>query len=538
MATLEQMDQTDEPLVPDASATERWVDKELRSALVLCTDGTLLVAEGHRHNPVVDSAIQHIHEFWPGYRREINMALEKMLQLQRPAERQKDAESSTIESVRDLIAQAARQHASDIHIRVYEQRGYGDIRMRADGRCGQVRGKNLRAAELFEQCAVIGGVMPDIGNGHYNPAIPQSARIGAETGHLPASLQNVRVQSSPMLGGTYMVLRLQYHEKLLRGALRDRLAGLGYEPSQSAVIEELSEHTDGIVFVTGPTGSGKSTSLFVIVSSIIEANSDINFITVEDPPEYLIHGAEQLPVLAGDSAADRQQAFASAIRNMLRLDPDRAMVGEIRDAESAELAAQASATGHQVWTTLHANSAWKTLQRLSQMCEKKPETRALIHDADTVRGLMAQRLVGKLCPHCAVPLAGNEGQIAGSLLQRLKAAMPDLSGVKLRGDGCPHCSEKGRFRGSRGRTVVAEVVETTTDLMDIAHTQGVAAAEKAWLAGGGLSMMGHGLGKLARGEVDPRELQRAVGPIKAPAAGERKAAMTPLDVERGVRACS
>jgi len=507
------------PLVIDTEITAHWVRKDMLEIVGLSADGTLIVSEGHRSDGAVDSVISRVKQFWPEYKKTTYVPLEQIIELRGSERKVTKAESDTIGYAREMIRDAYRRHASDIHIRVHDSKGYGEIRMRVDGLLTRLTDKNLKAKELAELCNVLYGVMPDVGNSHYNPSTYQSARIGYETGHLPAGLHGLRVESGPRLGGSGMVLRLLYDEKLQGNNLESRLVYFGYDPDQRRAIDVLTSHTDGITVISGPTGSGKTTTLFVVLSSIIDADQYLNVMTVEDPPELPIKDAEQVPVVTGDNAFERRDAFAKAIRHLLRSDPDVIMIGELRDAESAKLAIESAQTGHQVWTTLHANSAWKSMERLLDMFSGvgTEEIKPLIYDPDIVRGLVAQRLVRKLCPHCSLPIRGNDNEIPKALLGRMLKVITmsggKLDNIRVRGPGCKACSTGKDSHGYKGRTVVAEVVQTSYEMMEYAKENGVGEAEREWRRRGGVSMMRHGIIKLMRGEIDAQNLESVLGPL-------------------------
>jgi type II secretory ATPase GspE/PulE/Tfp pilus assembly ATPase PilB-like protein len=280
------------------------------------------------------------------------------------------------------------------------------------------------------------------------------------------------------------------------------LESLGYLPEQLEQINYMTARTHGINIFTGVTGSGKSTSLKAsIEQQARQAGQQVHILTLESPTEYRLAGESivQTPV-ANDG-------WASAIRNAMRLDPDIIMLGEIRDPASALAAFDAAQTGHGLWTTLHTNDAATSLLRLRRMGVDED----FLFDPSLVTGLINQSLVPTVCDACARPLAGNEADIAPQTITRLCAVSTakQLSGVRIVGEGCHAC----RQLGVSGRTVVAEVITPTAAFMQTFRTQGKLAAQRLWIAEGGVTKLGHLLRLIHSGIVDPRHGERVAGPL-------------------------
>jgi type II secretory ATPase GspE/PulE/Tfp pilus assembly ATPase PilB-like protein len=243
----------------------------------------------------------------------------------------------------------------------------------------------------------------------------------------------------------------------------------------------------------------------------------IHVITVEDPVEYPIEGAVQTPVVNAPTEEARSLAFAAAIANAMRLDPDTIMIGEVRDRASAQSALRASMTGHQVWTTVHANSALAIVDRLVDLGLPI----AMVTDESLVTGLISQRLVKVLCPHCSRPLSEAMRQLEMGLVARVKRAVgARFDYVRVAGPGCPHCKN-----GTVGRTVVAEVVRTDAAFCELLRAGRKADAHHYWITElSGQTVAQHALEKVAAGLVDPRMAERVVGPL-APFNSERPLAL-------------
>lgn len=350
-----------------------------------------------------------------------------ILNLQRQQDEDEDvANSPIVQLVKSIIEQAARQDASDIHIEPLEEKIR--IRYRIDGTLYEKSNydKNLLNA-IVARVKIIGGM--DISEKRK----PQDGRI---TMMINRKEYDIRVSILPTVFGEKCVMRLAQKKALMLDKRK-----LGFSEENLELFDNILNHPNGIILVTGPTGSGKSTTLYTAVNELNHEN--VNVITVEDPVEANMDGVNQVQV---NSKAEL--TFASALRAILRQDPDVIMIGEIRDEETARIAVQASITGHLVLSTLHTNDAPGTMTRLMDM---GVESYLL---ADAMRGVMAQRLVRTLCPHCKEKRSASieEKKIMG-LDWREEVEVYDSK-------GCPLCNDTGYH----GRTGVYEIMPITPAL--------------------------------------------------------------------------
>ena len=321
-----------------------------------------------------------------------------------------------IRMINALLTQAARDNASDIHIEPFET--YSMVRFRVDGTLRDVvRPRRELHAALVSRIKIMASL--DIAE----KRLPQDGRITLRIGGRP---MDVRVSTLPTGHGERAVLRL-----LDKEAGRLDLARLGMSSDLLRRFDNLINQPHGIVLVTGPTGSGKTTTLYAALSRLDSKTT--NILTVEDPIEYDLGGVGQTQV-----NARIDMTFAKALRSILRQDPDVVMIGEIRDVETAQIAVQASLTGHLVLATLHTNDSISAVTRLIDMgIEPFLLSSSLI-------GIMAQRLVRKLCPSCR-----EEDPVTG----------------KWRAVGCLHCGRSGY----QGRTGIYEIVSVDDAMRGLIH---------------------------------------------------------------------
>jgi general secretion pathway protein E len=422
----------------------------------------------------------------------------------------KDTGSDTAtmqKAVIELIAAAASSRCSDIHVEV--KRFEAQIFLRSDGVMAKLRDMPSATAQDFCQAAFN---MADASDASYKPYEFQGARITSLKTPLPEGVQAVRLQFNPLPdGGRYLVARLLYAQKVGKQADIDEL---GYTRNQIFQIKRMRRKPIGINIISGPTGSGKSTTLQRSLDAALrDVNYEKNVITVEDPPEYEIVGARQLPVTNVKTEDERKEAFRAAIAASLRSDPDIVMIGEIRDFASASLAFQAAMTGHQVWASLHANSALAILDRLRDMGVELYR----LSDETLVTGLIGQRLVRVLCPHCRLPF--QKGIDDGILPADRARIVCDAIGEDMArsrvfvGNPKGGCAHKCRS-GYTGRTVVADVIQTDRNFMEMYGKGEKTKAHAYWLEHlEGVTMPENALLKCVSGLVDPREVEDKVGLI-------------------------
>jgi type IV pilus assembly protein PilB len=344
-----------------------------------------------------------------------------------------DEDAPIIRMVHAILLRAVQRRASDVHFEPLEKRFR--VRYRIDGVLHEAEDppKRLQRA-IISRLKILANISIA------ERRVPQDGRIQLTLDGRPLDL---RAASLPTAHGESMVLRI-----LDRGSVQLGLPELGFLADSQALVEQLITLPDGLLLVTGPTGSGKTTTLYSCLHHL--NHPDRKIVTVEDPVEYQLSGINQVPV-----RHDIGMTFGSALRAMLRQAPNTIMVGEIRDLETAEIAINASLTGHLVFSTLHTNDATSALARLADLGVKPFLLSA------SVRAVLAQRLVRKICRQCCRPYTPSAAEWAALELGPRPAAVATL----LRGVGCAACEGTGY----RGRTGIFELFVLGEEIRQMLH---------------------------------------------------------------------
>lgn len=420
-------------------------------------------------------------------------------------EEQEQAQARMQRDFVTIVSRAAAMHVSDIHIVVAD---HTTVMFRANGLMQTEMEYNKDWGESFVRAAFASS---DISDSNYAQNEYQAAQKLGRTplrgSHgklvLPRNILGIRLQFNPIAFGTrYVVMRLLYAEESSNASTG--LEALGFTQREIDFFYQLRAAPTGITIISGPTGSGKSTTLQRnMIQMLQERNYEINLITVEDPPEYPIPGARQMPVTNASIEEAKEREFTKALSAALRSDPDSLMIGEVRTLSAADLAFRGALSGHNVWTTLHANSAPAILMRLKDLGVEDFKLR----DPDIVKGLMAQRLFRRLCPKCRVPATQR---LNAPSVQRLREAFGDI-GVEssyLRGKGCKYCD----FRGVKGRMSVAEIILPDATFLDLVMKGETKKAINYWINDlNGMTLREVAISHMFKGIIDVDEVERWTG---------------------------
>ena len=381
-------------------------------------------------------------------------------------------QSSIMQLIEQIVKNAVKVKASDIHI---EPSGFNvSVRSRVDG---VLRESFVFDLEVYNALASRIKIL-----GNLDISEKRKSQDGRFSMAVDKNMFDFRLSTAPTMHGESIVMRILDSNKILL-----KLKDLGMEERNLNLFSEILSSPYGIVFITGPTGSGKTTTLYAALNEIKSVENKM--ITIEDPIEYQLPLAQQIQV------SDKiNYGFADALRSILRQDPDIIMVGEVRDSETLNISVQASLTGHLVFTTLHTNDAPSAITRMIQM-DLEPY---LI--ADSLIGVVAQRLVRKICPSCK-----KEFKPTVKMIEKVKEHLPENYNF-YKGDGCIKCS----FTGYSGRTMISEILrisETVSHMISI-NMNKYEIARKAEEEDDFEPMVIDGLAKALRGETTLEEVLR------------------------------
>lgn len=381
-----------------------------------------------------------------------------------------------IKLVEFLLVQAAGQRSSDLHIEPYDDHVL--VKFRIDGVIKEIARFEKRIhPRLISRMRILSNLAI------YEKGVPQDGRLNTS---IMGDKYEVRVSIMPTLHGEKTVIRF-----FEMSELRFSLDNTGMEPTILTQFKNTITAPQGIIFFTGPTGSGKTTTIYAALKEIYETSQrSMNIVTIEDPIEYDMQQFNQSQVNLA-----RGLTFATGLRTLLRQDPDVIMVGEIRDDETAEIALRAGLTGHLVLTTIHADSAAGVFNRLIEM---KIEPFLL---ASATTAIISQRLVRKLCPHCREEIIPNL-----SVLEQLRIPLDRVMRY-YRATGCPQCMQ----RGYHGRIGLFELLLVNDEIRELL-LQKCATHEihKAALKQGMVTLLEDGLNKIDQGLTSLEEIQRVI----------------------------
>ena len=495
------------------------VKEDTRSLLALFDNGRFLVSSEHKF----DGRVLSFEVLARKKKLQVNKAeyvpsnlikaiyerAEKEAPADVPEETGSAADLEQLQMQKDYVAvltKAAAVKVSDVHVVVGSHKT--EIFFRQNGMMQVVLENTKEWGEAFVRAAFASS---DISDANYaQNEYPAAQKIGdaplrGSNGklRLPKLVLGVRLQFNPIAFGTrYLVMRLLYADEDPDNA--GDLMALGYTQREADMFYRLRAVPIGTIIVAGPTGSGKSTTLQRnMISLLQERNYELNLITVEDPPEYPIPGARQMPVTNANTEALKEQEFTKALAASLRSDPDMLMIGEIRTLSSAQLAFKGALSGHGVWSTLHANSSPAVIMRFRDM---GVETFKLI-DPEIMKGMVSQRLFRRVCPNCRIPVSQKPDH---PTVQRLRKAYGDfgMEQAFLRGEGCPEC--KGN--GCKGRCVVGEILLPDATFLNLLVNGETKKAIDYWTGDlGGRTMKDCAIERMLNGMIDAEEVERWCG---------------------------
>ena len=491
------------------------IGDDTRRLLALFSDGRFLVVETHKFDGRVMSFQVLAKRKGLRFGKPIFISQNELNAIYAYGERsapvelsEKEVQENQLQMQRDfveVVARAASAKVSDIHVVVADST---QILFRVNGMMQTVMEYDGQWGESFVRAAFASA---DISDSNYTQNEFQGAQklgstpLRGSNGKLmlPHNVLAIRLQFNPIaFGSQYLVMRLLYADDNPDGS--GDLSSLGFGEYEENLLYRLRSVPTGLSIIAGPTGSGKSTTLQRnMIKLLQEKNYELNLITVEDPPEYPIPGARQMPVTNANNEEEKDEMFTKALSAALRSDPDIIMVGEIRSLSAAELTFKGALSGHGVWSTLHANSAPAIITRLRDMGIQK----FMLADPELMKGLISQRLFRRLCPHCRKSVKEILDHPA---VKRLKIALGDfgLENAYVRGPGCRYCDN----RGVKGRLCVPEIILPDATFLELMIESQTRKAIDYWTSDlNGRTLKDAAIERMLKGLIDLEEVERWCG---------------------------
>lgn len=489
------------------------IDSDTRRLLALFSDGTYLVTKSHEFDGRVLSFEALVKRKKMLIKKARLVSANEMAAIYSYGERNQitetdDDDEDQLQMQKDfvnVINRAALLKVSDVHIVVADSTL---IMFRVNGMMQTEMEYNKDWGEAFVRAAFASS---DVSDANYAQNEFQGAQKSGATPlrgskgklMLPHNVLAIRLQFNPIaFGSQYLVMRLLYADDNPDGS--GDLGSLGLTDEEQALFYRLRAAPVGLSIIAGPTGSGKSTTLQRnMIKLLQEKHYEINLITVEDPPEYPIPGARQMPVTNANTEEEKEEEFTKALSAALRSDPDVMMVGEIRSYSAAELTFKGALSGHGVWSTLHANSAPAIVTRLRDIGIQP----YMLNDPELVKGLISQRLFRKLCPHCRKSV---KEKLNDPMVKRLRTALGDygMENTYLRGEGCEKCNHRGFI----GRLSVPEIILPDGKFLEMMIKNETRQAIDYWISElGGRYLRDAAIERMLRGLIDLEELERWCG---------------------------
>ncbi len=498
------------------NGSEFAISNETRRLLALFSDGTYLVSKDNRFDGAVYNFEANVKRRKIPIKAPTYVTLNEISAIYAYAERGAGTVDVSAEEAEDMqmqidfiniIQRASQKKVSDVHIIVGSS---STVLFRENGIMVKQNEYGGEWGEAFVRSVFASA---DISDSNYSQNEFQGAQklgstpLRGSNGKLmlPHNVLAIRLQFNPIaFGSQYLVMRLLYADDNPEGS--SDLQSLGLGKFEEDLFYKMRSMAVGLNVVAGPTGSGKSTTLQRnMIKLLQEKNYQINLLTVEDPPEYPIPGARQMPVTNANTEEEKNEQFTKALSAALRSDPDVILVGETRSLSTAELTFKGALSGHGVWTTLHANSAPAIVTRLRDMGIQP----YLLNDPELVKGLVSQRLFRKLCPACRQSIKSKEGSPE---FERLRNALGDygIENVYVSGPGCKACG----YKGFKGRMAVDEIILPDSRFLRLMIDNETAKAIDYWVSElSGRPLKDAAIERMIKGQIDMDEVERWCGLI-------------------------
>jgi Type II secretory pathway, ATPase PulE/Tfp pilus assembly pathway, ATPase PilB len=477
---------------------------------------TLIIADGFQMHPEASSARSHLRRRGESWVHEFVVELPVVRQVYEKAgvATERVATGSSAQRGKefmDLIRKSADVGSSDMHLTVYEHEATAE--RREDGELEVF--DHLLSQQALEICQAA-FAMADNSDPTYMPLEDQEVRVTRASAEangqkFPPGVQSLRLQFTFLPpGGRYLVARLLYDQKVGVDADVDTL---GFAKNHIRDLNLMRSRPYGVNIISGPTGSGKSTTLQRILTVLKRKHPGRNILSIEDPPEYVIERVRQLAITNARTESERSAAYQKKMNSAMRLDPDTIMVGEVRDGPSASLMFKAAMSGHGVYTTVHANTASAILDRLRDMGVEPYK----LGDATLVTGLVGQRLLRRIKPEYGLTI--DEARRLEILEEEDFDYLMRLAGPhadKVRFDAGLDTSDPSRMKVSRnGRSIVAETIHPDQTYLDLYFEKTKSAAHQYWIEEmNGVTMYEHAMTLMCSGVLCPVEFKAKLGRLQ------------------------
>jgi general secretion pathway protein E len=401
----------------------------------------------------------------------------------------------------EIVTEAVKERASDIHLQIGKQ--FANVMFRIDGELFRHRFLERSQGETLSR-TIFAKCDNDSKKPTFDPRVPQDASVSLSViANGVESPYKLRYGSIPVYpDGWDITLRVL---PLGQGNGERSVSELGYDSPQEHDIDRMLSRPSGLIVMCGTTGSGKSTTMQTFCGMIFDRNAGRKLIrTIENPPEYIIRGAQQTP--------SGEDTFLATLKACMRGDPDVIMVGEVRDEETAKLAQQAGQTGHKVLTTVHAGDTFEAVDRLIDLGMR----RSVLASGNFVSGIIFQQLLPVLCPHCCLPIDEVRGVLTQDAFNRInRTSIESLSQIRFRGEGCANCSG----RSIHGRTVAAEILMFDREIQTYILRDNPLYARAYWRSGAlaalsqscGRTALDQAMIKMTQGLVSPIDVEKGMG---------------------------
>lgn len=410
----------------------------------------------------------------------------------------------------EMLRAAASAEATDVHLTT--QGLHGEVEWRIHGDIRRQPPMSREKADLMVR-TVMNSMAVD-GMTGYSEHDMQDASI-TRPEYLPAGIAGIRIARAPVQGGQKMAFRLlPAHSDTISGSMEERLTTLGFEKSQVEHFESIMRRPRGILLIAGVTNSGKTTTIKHLLESYTAEHPEQNIVSVEDPVEQPIAGVKQQSVNKSRYQS-LDDAFNANISFMLRNDPDRAFIGELRDAETIKMAIKATRTGHPIISTIHAGRWYSVIERLADEYRGHVthKTEEYLSRVELFSGFAYQVLTKRLCDNCSLPANDHLDTLKPSVRKGLLRLVGESRMAEVRVQnprGCSACN----YLGTTNRTAIAEVVPTNSELMKKIRYGGVEEGMRYWKEHmEGMSVYDHARIKLLRGEIDPSATATVLGDL-------------------------